>query len=164
MDAVVKVFNIFGWNVKEGVERVDIQQVHCPTKERTQPMMETLKNFKIEKLRLGEDRGPYTSCMSKVEVERGDRLNSEEVRCLSSSALSILCTLFANCRQWSLGQLHLDYYYYSEPIIVSSWSNLAAVAGKGKIDKVLVSKMNVQRGRREDVEDVKRITQEWVER
>ena len=156
MDAVVKVFNIFGWNVQEGVERVDIQQVHCPTKER---MMETLKNFKswqIEHLTLGEDRATW---MSKVKGERGDQLHSEEVVCWSNSALSILCTLLATCRQWSLGQLHLDYYSYAK-----SWSDLAAVAGKGKIDKVRVNKMDVQRGRREDVEAVKRITQEWVGR
>ena len=129
-----------------------------------QPVMETLKNFKswqIEKLTLGQERGRYTSSMSKVEGERGDRLNSEEVRCYSNSDLSILCHILGNCRQWSLGMLYLC--YYPETISANSWSTLAAVAGRGKIDKVRVWKWDVQQGKSEDVDAVKRITQKWVE-
>ena len=101
-----------------------------------------------------------TSWMSKVKGERGDRLNSEEVWCFSSNDVSILCEILAGCHQWSLGELHLG---YSTMLTSDNWSQLAAVAGKGKIDKVWVIKRDIQKGRSEDVEAVKRITQDWVE-
>ena len=44
-----------------------------------------------------------------------------------------------------------------------SWRQLPAVAGKGKIDKVRVWKGDIQPGWSEDLEAVKRITQEWDE-
>ena len=100
--------------------------------------------------------------MSKVRGDTDDRLHSERVVCWSSSDLSILCKLLANCRQWSLGELHLGGY---SPWKMSSdnWSQLAAVAGKGKIDKVWVRKWNIQQGRSEDVEALKRISQQWCD-
>ena len=100
--------------------------------------------------------------MSKVRGERSDRLNSEEVVCFSNSDLSILCTIVANCRQWSLGRLNLG-SSYSETTSPSSWSDLAAVAGRGKIDKVKVWKWDVLPSQKESVEAVKRITQKWEE-
>ena len=112
-------------------------------------MMDTLKNFKrwqIEKLTVAH--------MSKVKGERDNRLYCEEVCCQSNSQISILCKILARFRQWSLGKLQL---YFYETISASSWSNLKAEAGQGKIDKVEVHNKDTQQGRRY-VEGVKRIT------
>ena len=43
------------------------------------------------------------------------------------------------------------------------WSQLAVLASKGKIGKVLVYKRDIEQGKSEDVEAFKRITQKWVE-
>ena len=98
--------------------------------------------------------------MSKVRGETDDRLHSDDVLCSSCSGDSILCEILDNCRQWSQCELHLDDYF---EMMTSDWWQLAAVAGKGKIDKVRVRKRNIQLGRWEDVEALKRITQEWEE-
>ena len=122
-------------------------------------MLSAFSSWQLGNLEL-ESRYLNSSSMSKVRGETDDRLHSEEVWCRSSSDVSNLCQFLANFRQWSLGKLCLGYSYW---MTSDNWLQLAAVAGKGKIDKVRVSKWYIQQGRSEDVEAVKRITQEWEE-
>ena len=95
--------------------------------------------------------------MSNLRCETDGRLQCDTVDCWSSGALSILCKILHTCNRWSLGVMRLD------PILMTSdsWSQLAKVTGE--IDKVVVRESQIQRGRREDVEAVKRVTREWKE-
>ena len=171
---VVKVFKIFGSKMEDsgsgegGGERskrkveassLKIESAHCRKEENLVAAMKVLRAFsswQLGNLKLGSG----STYMSKVRGETDDRLHSEKVVCRSSSDLSILCQILANFHQWNLGKLHLGHYNW---MTSDNWSQLAAVAGKGKIDKVRVTKRNIQQGMSEDVEDVKRITQKWDE-
>ena len=99
--------------------------------------------------------------MLNLRCETDGRLQCDEVVCRSTGGLSILCKILQTCNRWSLGELDL---VYPPHMTSDSWSQLAAVAGRGEIDKVDVyDKSQIQRGRREDVEAVKRVTREWEE-
>ena len=115
-----------------------------------------ITSWKVGELKLGED----TSSMSNLRCETDGRLQFDRVVCNSSGALSILCKILQTCNRWSLGELVL---WLRSFMTSDSWSQLATVAGRGEIDKVGVLKWQIQRGRREDVEAVKRVTRKWVE-
>ena len=97
--------------------------------------------------------------MSNLRCETDGRLQCDAVYCYSRRAPSILCKILQTCNRWSLGELRL----LSPTMTSDSWSQLATVAGRGEIDKVEVLKWEIPRGRREDVEAVKRVTREWEE-
>ena len=44
------------------------------------------------------------------------------------------------------------------------WEDLAALCSRGKIDEVVVLKRQIEEGRSQDVEQVKRVAREWVVR
>ena len=99
--------------------------------------------------------------MSNLQCVTDGWLQCDEVVCRSTGGLSILCKILQTCNRWSLGKLWL---WNDLRMTSDSWSQLAAVAGRGEIDKVDVyDKSQIQRGRREDVEAVKRVTREWEE-
>ena len=58
----------------------------------------------------------------------------------------------------------MDYYDSLWVRTAAGWTQLAAVCGAGKIDKVVSMKRIIQEGRREYIEAVKRITKVWEER
>ena len=118
-----------------------------------------ITSWKVGTLTLGEEGDPLTSPMSNLRCETDGRLQCDKVECWSSGFLSILCKILQTCNRWSLGELGLGFLY----ITSDSWSQLAAVAGRGEIDTVFVDKRAIQRGRREDVEAVKRVTRKWEE-
>ena len=143
------------------IQRLDIKEAECSEEAAVAPMMKALNgitSWKVEKLTLGEERLPYSS-MSNLRCETDGRLQCDRVVCYSSGDLSILCKILQTCNRWSLGELWLWLSMTSD-----SWSQLATVAGRGEIDKVVVNKWLIREGRREDVEAVKRVTREWKER
>ena len=146
--------------VMSGVTSWQVQKLKLDFKVEA-PMMKALNgitSWKVGKLKLGE-KGILTSPMSNLRCETDGRLQCDSVWCWSSGGLSILCKILQTCNRWSLGELGL----WSSDMTSDSWSNLAAVAGRGEIDKVRLNKSQIQRGRREDVEAVKRVTREWKE-
>ena len=143
------------------LERMEIIKAQCPNEATVAPMMKMLNDitsWNVGKLTLGEG----LSSMSNLRCETDGRLQCDTVKCYSSGALSILCKILQTCNRWSLGELYLG--SSSSSMTSDSWSQLAAVAGRGEIDKVELNKSQIQRGRREDVEAVKRVTREWKER
>ena len=176
-EKAVKVFKIFNWKMEDlgsgegGGERskvkveassLKIEKGFCKEENLVIAMkvLRAFSSWQMEELTLG-DYG--ASWMSKVRGETDDRLHSEKVVCRTSDAVSLLCKMLHNCSQWNLGELQLDYYSLNWKMTRKHWSELAAVATKGRIDKVRVWKMDIQEGRREDVEAVKKITQRWCE-
>ena len=122
-------------------------------------MMRTLnmvKYWQMAYLNLGDET--EMTRVSELHNETVGQLYINQVYCRSSKALSILSEIFDTCSQWSLGTLHL---VSSWSMSSGDWSKLARVAGKGKIDKVEVSKENIWQGEREDVDAVKRVAGSW---
>ena len=83
-------------------------------------MLSAFSSWQLGKLRLGSGDSDQSS-ISNVRGETNNQLQSDEVICRSSNALSILCKLLYPFSSWQLGH-------------ISEWSQLAEVASKDKID------------------------------
>ena len=138
---------------------LEVKEALCPNETSTAAMMRTLtscQSWKIETIILGKERDH--SSMSKVRGETSANLHSDRVECYSRPGLQVFLKIMRGFRQWSLGELRLG----SSSMKQEDWEDLAGLCSRGKIDKVGVWKKQIEVGRSQDVEQVKRVARKWV--
>ena len=111
--------------------------------------------WKIERIKLGENSSP----MSKVRGETSANLHSDQVFCWLRLDLQVFLKIMCGFHQWSVGHLVL---FSRLQMKREDWEDLAALCSRGKIDEVVVLKRQIEEGRSQDVEQVKRVAREWV--
>ena len=118
--------------------------------------------WKIERINLGESGYSH---MSKVRGETSANLHSDLVWCHTRPGLQVFLKIMRGFHQWSLGELDLgDYSFSPLQMKQEDWEDLAGLCSRGKIDKVVVNKREIEKGMWQDVEQVKRVAREWVVR
>ena len=144
---------------------LEVKVASCPNETSTAAMMKTLtscQTLKIETIKLGEVRDH--SRMSKVRGETSANLHSDKVWCRTRPDLQVFLKIMRGFHQWSLGELDLGYSSSSPHIQMTQedWEDFAGLCSRGKIDKVVVkNKRDIEEGRSQDVEQVKRVAREW---
>ena len=151
--------------------KLEVDEAECRTTASAGLLVKILQasaRWKIERIKLGADYSPmykrYYSHMSKVRGETSANLHSDYVLCYSRLYLQVFLKIMRGFHQWSLGELDLgDYSFSPLQMMQEDWEDLAGLCSRGKIDKVVVrNKKDLEEGRSQDVEQVKRVAQKWV--